>query len=117
MLCLGILQAASVSVNTLMLHDAPAEPDWSELLTAEDRRGLTPLFWQHVLPDEQVKLEMSARPAIRTASSVDGSSEVAGRVRARSRRPARGKRRWRSAHESSPGGHYVEGPVSKIARS
>ncbi len=24
--------------------------DWSDLLTAEDRRGLTPLFWQHVLP-------------------------------------------------------------------
>ena len=41
-LCLRILQAALVYVNTLMLQDVLAEPDWTELLTPEDRRGLTP---------------------------------------------------------------------------
>jgi len=49
-LCLRILQAALVYVNTLLLQDVLAEADWSDLLTVEDRRGLTPLFWQHVLP-------------------------------------------------------------------
>jgi Tn3 transposase DDE domain len=49
-LCLRILQAALVYVNTLMLQDLLAEPDWDDVLTPEDRRGLTPLFWSHVLP-------------------------------------------------------------------
>jgi hypothetical protein len=41
-LCLRILQAALVYVNTLMLQDLLAEPDWDDVLTPEDRRGLTP---------------------------------------------------------------------------
>jgi hypothetical protein len=68
-LCLRILQAALVYVNTLMLQDVLAEDEWSELLTAEDRRGLTPLFWQHILPYGEVKLDMTARLNIRTAAS------------------------------------------------
>jgi len=60
-LCLRILQAALVYVNTLMLQDVLAEHDWSDLLTLEDRRGLTPLFWQHVLPYGEVKLDINAR--------------------------------------------------------
>lgn len=71
MLCLRILQAALVYVNTLMLQDVLAEDDWNQLLTAEDRRGLTPLFWQHVLPYGEVKLDMTARPNIRTSSPSD----------------------------------------------
>ena len=51
-----------------MLQDVLAEPDWTELLTSEDRRGLTPLFWQHVLPYGEVKLDMTARLSIRTAT-------------------------------------------------
>ena len=49
-LCLRILQAALVYVNTLLLQDVLGEDEWSDALSAEDRRGLTPLFWQHVLP-------------------------------------------------------------------
>ncbi len=41
---------------------------WTELLTPEDRRGLTPLFWQHVLTYGEVKLDMIARLSIRTAA-------------------------------------------------
>jgi hypothetical protein len=37
-------------VNTLMIQDLLAEPAWAQVLTEEDRRGLTPLFWAHVLP-------------------------------------------------------------------
>ena len=43
-LCLRILQAALVYVNTLMLQHVLADPAWDEILTTEDRRGLTPLF-------------------------------------------------------------------------
>ncbi|MGH3518510.1 MAG: Tn3 family transposase [Haloechinothrix sp.] len=60
-LCLRILQAALVYVNTLMIQDLLAEPEWADVLTPEDRRGLTPLFWSHVLPYGEVKLNMESR--------------------------------------------------------
>ena len=62
-------------MNTLLLQDVLAEDDWADILTAEDRRGLTPLFWQHVLPYGEVKLDMTARLSIRTTpqpTSIDG---------------------------------------------
>ncbi len=60
-LCLRILQASLMYVNTLMLQDVLAEQDWEDLLTPADRRGLTPLFWTHMLPYGQVRLDMSSR--------------------------------------------------------
>lgn len=60
-LCLRILQAALVYVNTLMLQDVLADPEWADVLTAADLRGLTPLFWTHVRPYGEVKLDMSHR--------------------------------------------------------
>ncbi len=50
-----------------MLQDVLAEDAWADMLTTEDRRGLTPPFWQHVLPYGEVKLDMTARLSIRTA--------------------------------------------------
>ena len=32
-----------------MIQDVLDDPDWDGVLTAEDERGLTPLFWSHVL--------------------------------------------------------------------
>ncbi len=52
---------ALVYVNTLMLQDVLAEPAWADILTPADRRGLTPLFWMHVLPYGEVHLDMSSR--------------------------------------------------------
>lgn len=60
-LCLRILQAALVYVNTLMLQDVLADPDQLEQLTPADRRGLTPLFWSHVKPYGEVRLDMNRR--------------------------------------------------------
>ena len=60
-LCLRILQASLVYVNTLMLQDVLAGEAWSVLLGAVERRGLTPLFWQHVRPYGEVRLDMGAR--------------------------------------------------------
>lgn len=39
--------------------------DWAGALTAEDRRGLTPLFWTHVAPYGEVRLDMTGRLALR----------------------------------------------------
>ncbi|WP_219516208.1 Tn3 family transposase [Nonomuraea ceibae] len=60
-LCLRILQAALVYVNTLMLQDVLAKQQWADLLTPADRRGLTPLFWLHARPNSEVRLNMAAR--------------------------------------------------------
>ena len=65
-LCLRILQASLVFVNTLMLQDVLAEPEWSALLTPADRRGLSPLFWQHVRPCGEVTLDLDSRLTIGT---------------------------------------------------
>jgi TnpA family transposase len=68
-LCLRILQAALVYVNTLMIQDLLAEPEWADALTAEDQRGLIPLFWSHVLPYGEVKLNMTSRLPLGTSST------------------------------------------------
>ncbi|MFD7971095.1 Tn3 family transposase [Streptomyces clavifer] len=47
-LCLRILQSALVYVSTLTLQDVLGEPEWADLLTPADRRGLTTLLWSHV---------------------------------------------------------------------
>jgi len=69
-LCLRICQAAMVFINVLMIQDVLADPDWDGVLTAEDEHGLTPLFWQHVLPYGEVKLDMSTRLALTGPPSV-----------------------------------------------
>lgn len=59
---LRILQSALVYVNTLMLQDVLGDPAWATALTKDaDRRGLSPLFWSHVLPYGEVHLDMASR--------------------------------------------------------
>ncbi|WP_425301958.1 hypothetical protein [Nocardia farcinica] len=53
-----------VYVNTLMIQDVLADPDWDAVLTAEGQRGLTRLFWSHVLPYGKVELNMNTRLAL-----------------------------------------------------
>ena len=50
MLALHLLQSALVHVNTLLMQQVLADPTWADLLTEDDRRALTPLFWTHVNP-------------------------------------------------------------------
>jgi TnpA family transposase len=68
-LCLRILQAALVYVNTLMVQDVLADDRWAGRLTAEDKRGLTPLFWTHVAPYGEVRLDMGRRLALQADTS------------------------------------------------
>ncbi|WP_327634727.1 Tn3 family transposase [Kribbella sp. NBC_00482] len=60
-LCLRVLQSALVYVNTLMVQDVLAGGDWSDRMTDVDHRGLTPLFWTHVAPYGEVRLNMQRR--------------------------------------------------------
>ena len=60
-LCLRILQAALVYINTLMLQDVLADPHWAQALTPADRRGLTPMFWLHLRPYGDITLDMTTR--------------------------------------------------------
>lgn len=64
MVALHILQAAIVYVNTLMVQEVLALPEWEGVLTVDDQRGLTPLFWSHILPYGEVRLNMARRLAL-----------------------------------------------------
>ena len=61
MLSLHLLQMALVYVNTLMIQQVLKEPGWENKLTAEDRRGLTPLIFSHVNPYGTFELDMDRR--------------------------------------------------------
>lgn len=60
-LALHLLQLSLVYVNTLMIQAVMADPLWQKRLTAEDRRGLTPLFYVHINPYGRFDLDMDAR--------------------------------------------------------
>lgn len=50
MLALHLLQSGLVHINTLLLRRVLAEPQSAEKLSAEDRRGLTAMFWSNINP-------------------------------------------------------------------
>ncbi|MEO1645365.1 MAG: Tn3 family transposase, partial [Chloroflexota bacterium] len=60
-LALQLLQNSLVYINTLMLQKVLSEPDWYERMEAEDWRGLTPLFYEHVNPYGLISIDMAER--------------------------------------------------------
>ncbi|MDX3005341.1 Tn3 family transposase [Kribbella solani] len=70
-LCLRVLQAALVYVNTLLVQDVLGDPGWAEKMTDVDHRGLSPLFWTHVAPYGEVRLNMRRRLALRTEHRIE----------------------------------------------
>lgn len=64
-LCLRVLQAALVYVNTLMIQDILDDDTWQQRLTPADRRGLSPLFWSHAAPYGEVRLNLDRRLQLR----------------------------------------------------
>jgi TnpA family transposase len=58
-LCLRVLQASIGYLNTLMIQDVLA--DDAVALTAEDERGLNPLFWSNIAPYGEVKIDLGRR--------------------------------------------------------
>jgi hypothetical protein len=61
MLAMHLLQSALVLVNTLLLQQVLADPDWVCRLTDGDLRGLTPLFWSNINPYGTFRLDMRTR--------------------------------------------------------
>jgi TnpA family transposase len=61
MLSLHLLQISLVYVNTLMIQQVLAKPEWEGRLTAVDLRALSPLKWQHVNPYGTFALNMRER--------------------------------------------------------
>jgi hypothetical protein len=61
MLSLHLLQVSLVYVNTLMIQQVLAEPEWRGRLTPADFRALSPLKWQHVNPYGTFTLNMQER--------------------------------------------------------
>ena len=59
MLCLQILQrlASLGLINTLMIQDTLARPEWADVLTDADRRGLTPVFHSNMTPYGEIQLD------------------------------------------------------------
>ncbi|GAA2857813.1 hypothetical protein GCM10010517_16220 [Streptosporangium fragile] len=61
MSCLHILQSALGLINTLMIQDTLALPEWENALTDADRRGLTPLFHTNMTPYGEIQLRTDRR--------------------------------------------------------
>jgi len=61
MICLQILQSRLGYINTLMVQDTLAEPEWADRLGDADRRGLTPLFTVNMTPYGEIQLNLDHR--------------------------------------------------------
>ena len=60
-LCLHLLQASLVYMNTLFIQEILADPAWLNKLTENDKRALTPLLHGHINPYGLFFLDMMAR--------------------------------------------------------
>jgi TnpA family transposase len=67
MLCLHLLQACLVYINTLLVQEVLSSPGWYDRMTQADWRALTPLFYSSVTPYGDFRLDMSTRiPGLET---------------------------------------------------
>jgi TnpA family transposase len=60
-LALHLLQVSLVYINTLMIQKVLSEPQWMQMMQAEDLRALSPLIWNHVTPYGWFNLDFSKR--------------------------------------------------------
>ncbi|MBB1077841.1 Tn3 family transposase [Rhodoferax sp. 4810] len=61
LLCLHLLQASMVYINTLMIQQVLEEPGWSDRMAPSDLAALSPLITQHVNPYGRFELDMETR--------------------------------------------------------
>ncbi|MGE0917446.1 Tn3 family transposase [Trichlorobacter lovleyi] len=61
LLCLHLLQASMVYVNTLMIQQVLTEPGWLKRMTPRDLAALSPLITQHINPYGRFELDMEKR--------------------------------------------------------
>ncbi|MCK2145287.1 transposase (plasmid) [Streptomyces sp. WAC00276] len=78
MLALHLLQSALVHVNTLLVQQVLAEPEWAARLSEEDRRALTALFWSNINPYGTFRLDMDSRLELPLSAMLPGPRRAAG---------------------------------------
>jgi TnpA family transposase len=59
--CLHLLQVCMVYINTLIIQEILAEPEWQNALTSEDKRALTPIIHTHINPYGLFPLDLVQR--------------------------------------------------------
>jgi hypothetical protein len=59
MLAMHLLQSSLVLVNTLIIQQILAEPEWAKRLTARDKKALTALIWAHINPYGTFHIDMN----------------------------------------------------------
>ena len=59
MLTMHLLQASLVLVNTLIIQQILAEPEWAQRLTDRDRKALNALIWSHINPYGTFHIDMN----------------------------------------------------------
>lgn len=69
-LSLHLLQICLVYINTLMLQQVLGEETWHDRMQANDLRALTPLFYSHVNPYGDFKLDLQERIEIEQPHTV-----------------------------------------------
>lgn len=62
--CLHLLQVCMVYINTLIIQEVLSDQTWKNKLTAEDKRGLTPLIHKHINPYGLFPLDLNTRVVI-----------------------------------------------------
>jgi TnpA family transposase len=67
MLALHLLQSALVHINTLLLQAVLEVPEFHDLIGADERRGLSPLFWSNINPYGRFRLDMDRHLDLTTA--------------------------------------------------
>ena len=61
LLCLHLLQASMVYINTLMIQQVLKEPGWAGQMTPRDLAALSPLITLHINPYGRFELDMETR--------------------------------------------------------
>lgn len=61
MLCLHLIQASLVYVNTIMMQRVITDPKWKRHLGLRDLAALTPLVYHHVNPNDNFNLDLDTR--------------------------------------------------------
>jgi TnpA family transposase len=69
MLCLHLLQMSLVYINTLLIQQVLAEPEWMQQMGPNDLRALSPLIYAHINPYGAFRLNMAERLQIEPAAS------------------------------------------------
>ena len=69
MLCLHLLQISLVYINTLLIQQVLADPEWMQKMGPDELRALTPLIYAHVNPYGLFRLNMAERLPIEALAS------------------------------------------------